>query len=150
MLSGGYGRYENWGLRAAITPSPGKVPAKELKPILGDSGVYLRETRQVCHGWRKREGRPLECVEVPKHGVELTQGFYLGKYEVTQSQYMAAMGQNPSRSIGSGIVRSITSEPDAQQFGFMRNMEDGFLPRRSGNTPAAQGVPVSGSLVKIE
>ena len=40
MLSGGYGRYENWGLRAAITPAPGKEPAKELKLDLGD-GVIM-------------------------------------------------------------------------------------------------------------
>ena len=35
---------------------------------------------------------------MPKHGVTLTRGFYLGKYEVTQAQYQAIMGSNPSRS----------------------------------------------------
>ncbi|HCL27402.1 MAG TPA: hypothetical protein DIC52_03065, partial [Candidatus Latescibacteria bacterium] len=38
------------------------------------------------------------CVELPKHDVTLTRGFYLGKYEVTQTQYEAITGSNPSRS----------------------------------------------------
>ena len=120
MLSGGYGRYENWGLRAAITPAPGKVPAKELKLDLGDGVtmefIYVKPGKFVMGGENEKEGR-FACVEVPKHGVELTQGFYLGKYEVTQSQYMAAMGQNPSRSTkGANCPVDNVSEPDAQQF----------------------------------
>jgi len=35
-------------------------------------------------------------VEKPKHEVAITRGFYLGKYEVTQAQYEAVMGGNPS------------------------------------------------------
>ena len=120
MLSGGYGRYENWGLRAAITPASGKVPAKELKLDLGDGVtmefIYVKPGKFVMGGENEKEGR-FACVEVPKHGVELTQGFYLGKYEVTQSQYMAAMGQNPSRSTkGANCPVDNVSEPDAQQF----------------------------------
>ena len=37
----------------------------------------------------------------PVHTVTLT-GFYIGKYEVTQSQYQAVMGTNPSHSDGEG------------------------------------------------
>jgi len=35
-------------------------------------------------------------IEDPVHQVTLTKGFYLGKYEVTQDQYKAVMGTNPS------------------------------------------------------
>jgi formylglycine-generating enzyme required for sulfatase activity len=48
-------------------------------------------------GESETDGR-FECVEVPKHEVQLTRGFYLGKYEVTQAQYQAVMGSNPSKS----------------------------------------------------
>jgi formylglycine-generating enzyme required for sulfatase activity len=48
------------------------------------------------------DGR-FQCVELPKHEVKLSGGFYLGKYEVTQAQYQAVMGSNPSKS---------TKEPD--------------------------------------
>ena len=35
-----------------------------------------------------------------QHEVTLTQGYWLGKYEVTQAQYEAIMGENPSRFKG--------------------------------------------------
>ncbi|MCL2156046.1 MAG: SUMF1/EgtB/PvdO family nonheme iron enzyme, partial [Leptospirales bacterium] len=34
--------------------------------------------------------------EQPRHEVTLTAGFYMGKYEVTQDEYFAVMGSNPS------------------------------------------------------
>ncbi|MEZ5301996.1 MAG: SUMF1/EgtB/PvdO family nonheme iron enzyme [Verrucomicrobiales bacterium] len=101
MLSGGYGRYENWGLRAAM-PHPGgaKTPG-EITLDLGDGVkmemVYIAPGKFVMGGERTTDGR-FECVEVPRHEVEITKGFYLGKYEVTQAQYEAVMGSNPSRS----------------------------------------------------
>jgi hypothetical protein len=51
----------------------------------------------VMGGESKTDGR-FECVEHPHHEVTLTKGFYLGKYEVTQAQYEAIMGSNPSKS----------------------------------------------------
>jgi formylglycine-generating enzyme required for sulfatase activity len=38
--------------------------------------------------------------ERPGHTVRITQPFYLGKYEVTQSQWQAVMGNNPSTFTG--------------------------------------------------
>jgi len=100
LLSGGYGRYENWGLRAAVTPAGDGAP-RELKLDLGDGVtmelVYIKPGTFVMGGESKTDGR-FECVEVPKHEVQLTKGFYLGKYEVTQAHYEAIVGSNPSRS----------------------------------------------------
>jgi len=100
LLSGGYGRYENWGLRAAVTHSGRRAP-RELKLDLGDGVtmelVYIEPGTFVMGGESKTDGR-FQCVELPKHEVTLTRGFYLGKYEVTQAQYQAVMGSNPSRS----------------------------------------------------
>jgi formylglycine-generating enzyme required for sulfatase activity len=39
-------------------------------------------------------------ADKPVHTVRLTQPFYLGKYEVTQSQWQAVMGNNPSKFTG--------------------------------------------------
>jgi formylglycine-generating enzyme required for sulfatase activity len=47
-------------------------------------------------------GSPLEAPEYryaserPQHQVAITRGFYLGKYEITQEQWKAVMGRNPS------------------------------------------------------
>ena len=85
----------------AITPVPEQEPAKELQLDLGDGVtmefIYVKPGKFMMGGENEKESR-FACVELPKHGVELTQGFYLGKYEVTQAQYQAAMGANPSRS----------------------------------------------------
>ncbi len=100
MKSGGYGRYENWGLRAAMTPA-GKDAPPEVTLDLGDGVkmemVYIKPGTFIMGGVGTKDGR-FECIEVPKHEVTLTRGFYLGRYEVTQAQYEAVMGSNPSRS----------------------------------------------------
>ena len=92
-VDGGYGRYENWGLRVAITPQSNQT-AKELKLDLGEGVtmefVYIKPGKFVMGGESETDGR-FECVEVPKHDVQLTKGFYLGKYEVTQAQFQSIM-----------------------------------------------------------
>lgn len=35
--------------------------------------------------------------EKPQHRVEITEAFYLGKYQITQGQWQAVMGNNPSK-----------------------------------------------------
>jgi formylglycine-generating enzyme required for sulfatase activity len=40
-------------------------------------------------------------LELPVHRVTLTNAFYLGRYEVTQAQWVATMGSNPSTFKGS-------------------------------------------------
>ena len=43
-----------------------------------------------------------EASKEQEHNVSLTKGFYLGKYEVTQAQYEAVMGTNPSEFNATG------------------------------------------------
>jgi formylglycine-generating enzyme required for sulfatase activity len=100
LLSGGYGAYNNWGFRAAMTPSA-KDPQGNLTLDLGGGVtmefVYIKPGTFVMGGESVKDGK-FECVEVPKHEVTLTKGFYLGKYEVTQAQYQLIMGENPSKA----------------------------------------------------
>lgn len=59
-------------------------------------------------------GKP---TQEPEHQVTLRQAFYLGKYEVTQSQWTAIMGTNPSSSIGDpNFPVENVSWNDVQQF----------------------------------
>jgi hypothetical protein len=92
--------YANWGLRAAMSPQSDQV-GPELTLELGDGVklemVYIKPGKFVMGGsntWDNRFG----CNELPKHEVTITKGFYLGKYEVTQTQYDAMMGPNTSKN----------------------------------------------------
>jgi formylglycine-generating enzyme required for sulfatase activity len=42
--------------------------------------------------------------EDEKHSVILTQGFYLGKYEVTRQEYLKVMGTNPRKLKGDKVL----------------------------------------------
>ena len=50
------------------------------------------------------------------HKVTLTRGYWLGKYEVTQAQYEAIMGENPSRFKGADQPVESVSWNDAMEF----------------------------------
>ena len=54
--------------------------------------------------------------EVPVHRISITKAFYLGKFEVTQAQWMAVMGRNPSRFKGQSNPVEQVSWDDAQAF----------------------------------
>jgi formylglycine-generating enzyme required for sulfatase activity len=73
-----------------------------------------------------------ECYsgESQAHRVRITQGFQIGKYEVTQEQWQAAMGSNPSRGQGATLPVEAVSWDDIQ--GFLQRLNsrnDGFLYR---------------------
>ncbi len=57
-----------------------------------------------------------DADESPPHRVTLTQAFYLGKYEVTQAQWEAVMGGNPSRFRGQSLPVESVSWNDCQIF----------------------------------
>jgi formylglycine-generating enzyme required for sulfatase activity len=54
--------------------------------------------------------------ESPEHKVTLSQAFYLGKYEVTQEQWTAVMGGNPSEFKGAQRPVDTVSWNDCQAF----------------------------------
>jgi formylglycine-generating enzyme required for sulfatase activity len=58
-----------------------------------------------------------ESDEMPVHAVNITKPFYMGKYVVTQQQWQAVMGANPSRFfIGEKLPVQCVSWPDCQEF----------------------------------
>ncbi|MBC8869645.1 MAG: HEAT repeat domain-containing protein [Planctomycetes bacterium] len=54
---------------------------------------FLEEAEATNDRWSKERLR----YEGPQHRVRITRPYYLGKYEVTQGQWQAVMGNNPSR-----------------------------------------------------
>ena len=72
------------------------------------------EEEKECGSW-----------EVPRHEVRISKSFYLGKYEVTQAQWEALMGNNPSEFKGADRpVDSVTWE-DVQKFIKKLNAQEG-------------------------
>jgi formylglycine-generating enzyme required for sulfatase activity len=93
----------NSTLRAAITASalPWRVrdTATQMEMLLVPAGAFTM-------GCTASSNSGCDENENPKHVVTLTQAFYMGRYEVTQSQWVAKMGSNPSQFQGA-------SYPDA-------------------------------------
>ena len=113
-MPGGY-RYvsivvPSWATLVEAQPDPAVVTDPELRAAIAATGL----------AWRVRDtGTQMEmmlippgtfqmgCImgsnqhecysgEQPFHQVTLTNAFYMGRYEVTQSQWVAKMGKNPS------------------------------------------------------
>ncbi len=74
----------------AITVNLPGLPSgvKPLEMVLIDPGTFTMGSPS--------DERSRSSSEGPQHAVTLTQAFYLGKYEVTQAQWEAVMGSNPS------------------------------------------------------
>jgi formylglycine-generating enzyme required for sulfatase activity len=54
--------------------------------------------------------------EQPRHRVQITKSFEIGAYEVTQSQWVALMGTNPSSTKGDARPVETVSKLEAQEF----------------------------------
>jgi len=62
--------------------------------------------------------------QIPVHRVTIKEGFYMGKYEVTQAQWKAVMGANLSHFAGDDLPMESVSWDDAQQFTAKLSLQD--------------------------
>jgi formylglycine-generating enzyme required for sulfatase activity len=89
----------NVAMRNAITASglPWRVrdTATQMEMLLVPAGTFTM-------GCTPSNQNGCSPNENPTHSVTLTQSFYMGRYEVTQSQWVARMGTNPSYFQGNG------------------------------------------------
>jgi formylglycine-generating enzyme required for sulfatase activity len=83
-------------MRAAITSSHlawrVRDTATQMEMLLVPSGSFTMGCSQM-QSWPPDGCSPWE---EPRHTVTLTKPFYMGRYEVTQAQWQAKMGSNPS------------------------------------------------------
>ena len=73
------------GLATLIVHLPGGVP---LEMVLVPAGSFIMGS--VDPGWSRSD-------EEPTHTVDINYAFYMGKYEVTQRQWLAVMGAGADR-----------------------------------------------------
>lgn len=109
----------NGALRNAITASgyPWRVRdnATQIEMLLVPAGTYTRGCAQGSDKF------PCTFEELPTHTVTLTRAFYIGRFEVTQAQWLARVGSNPSE------FRGLPDSPSRPVEKVSYNMIQGFL-----------------------
>jgi formylglycine-generating enzyme required for sulfatase activity len=91
----------------------GRLVPRELAMDVG-GGVKMEFV--LIPAGRFMMGDDKEYSAKPAHRVTITQPFYLGKYEVTQEQWEAVMGNNPSRFKGPKNPVEMVSWQGCQDF----------------------------------
>jgi formylglycine-generating enzyme required for sulfatase activity len=91
---------------AAVVVVAGE-PAQEITVYLGAGDTVPLVLVRIRGGTPFMMGAPSgergsSSYEMPQHQVTIAYDFYLGRYEVTQEQWQAVMGWNPSRFYGVG------------------------------------------------
>ena len=91
----------------AQNPNPTKNPAaiEFVKIVPGEFVMGCSTGDNDC-----------DADEKPAHRVQITKAFEIGKYEVTQSQWQAIMGSNPSTIKGDDRPVETVSKNDAHDF----------------------------------
>jgi formylglycine-generating enzyme required for sulfatase activity len=102
-----------WATLVEAMPDPAVVTDSTLRAAITASGLAWRvrdtatQMEMLCvpagtfqMGCTPSNQYACNGDENPTHSVTLTQAFYLGRYEVTQSQWLATMGSNPSYFAG--------------------------------------------------
>jgi formylglycine-generating enzyme required for sulfatase activity len=87
-------------------PAPAKSPAIEFVKIApGEFTMGCSTDDKDCN-----------ADEKPAHRVQIAKAFEMGKYEVTQAQWQAVMGANPSTIKGDDRPVETVSKNDAHEF----------------------------------
>jgi formylglycine-generating enzyme required for sulfatase activity len=73
------------GLAWRVRDTATQMEMMLIPPGTFQMGCIMGSNAYGCYSW-----------EQPVHAVTLTNAFYIGRYEVTQSQWVAKMGSNPS------------------------------------------------------
>lgn len=132
--------------------SSGQTPSKVTSQPKNELGMEFTRITPGEFMMGCSEGDALcDADESPRHRVQITKAFEIGKFEVTQAQWMALMHDNPSSQQGSNLPVETISKLDAQQFlAKLNDLHDGYRYRlpteaeweyaaRSGQNPATTG-----------
>ena len=84
------------------------VPSIGMEMMWCEPGTFMMGSPESEVGRREHDET--------QHEVTLTEGFYLGKYEVTQEEYEKVMGGNPSIFKGKKLPVEMVNWNDAMEF----------------------------------
>ena len=80
---------------------------------------------EVVKRWGEKKIQRWFSPEHPRHEVIISKAFYIGTYEVTQAQWQAVMGSNPSQFRGDDRPVEQVSWSDAKEFVRRLNEKEG-------------------------
>ena len=115
-------------VRYSIVPTPTYTPNVTPTPTITPIPTMALPAITINLSSLASGAKPLEMVLLPagtftmgsiynnEHLVTLTKPFYIGKYEVTQAQWQAVMGNNPSSHYGGNLPVECVSWDDCQNF----------------------------------
>lgn len=114
-------------LRASLEPGPppSEEPDNLLEGPYGMKFAYIPAGKFQMGSPEDEPGR--DSDESPQHRVTFTQGFYMQTTEVTQGQWKAVMGKNPSyfKNCGDNCPVESISWEDAKEFIRILNEKEG-------------------------
>ena len=99
-------------------PAQPKDPPKKFTNSIGMKFVWIPPGTFMMGSPKEEKGRqPFGRTDETQHKVTLTKGFYMGVYLVTQEQWQAVMGNNPSNFKGEkNLPVDTVSWDDCQEF----------------------------------
>jgi len=115
----------SWATLVEAQPDPAVVTDQALRAAIVATGLAWRvrdaatqmEMLLVPPGTFQMgcimgsDQNPCYSFELPVHQVTLTNAFYLGRYEVTQAQWTATMGSNPSYFTFASAAAQVPNRP---------------------------------------
>jgi formylglycine-generating enzyme required for sulfatase activity len=127
------------GLLTGLLSCGGKNSGTAIRS--GEPEMVFVEGGTFMMGCTAEQDSDCEGKEKPAHQVTLSD-FYIGKYEVTQAQWKAVMGDNPSAFEGDSLPVERVSWDDVQEFIRKLNVRTGMnyrLPTEAEWEFAARG-----------
>ena len=101
-------------------PNPGNVMTNsiDMKLVYILAGEFMMGSSLSASQVASQYGGKADYFtnEHPQHKVKISKGFYMGQTEVTQAQYQAVMGTNPSNFRGDNLPVEQVSWNDAAEF----------------------------------
>jgi formylglycine-generating enzyme required for sulfatase activity len=132
--------------------APEKVAAPKTFPVIEFVTIAAGEFMMGC----SPDDAQCSPDENPLHKVRITREFEIGKYEVTQAQWVAVMQDNPSSTKGDNLPVETVSKLEARTFANRLNAQnDGYhyrLPSEAEWEYAARAgrqTPYSGALDQV-